>query len=289
MLTFFVDSDCDVSLKEAKEFGCKMISMPYYVGDKEIKPYVDYEEFDSKAFYDMLREGNIPKTNALNQMDYQNYFEEEFAKGNDIFYVHFSAAMTSSFNSMHLCLEELKEKYPERKFYEVDTFGITLGAYPTTRGLMELYKKGETPENMVKWGEDMRFHYATYFFADDLKFFAKSGRVSNFKSIMGGILNIKPILYMSADGMLTSISKGKGKKGTLLKILSYMDELGDDVANYPIYIGHSDAIELAEEMSLMIKEKYGDNLDIRFVVVNPTAGSHCGPDSIGVSFHAKNR
>ena len=39
----------------------------------------------------------------------------------------------------------------------------------------------------------------------------------------------------------------------------------------------------------MLKERLGEDLQIEFAVVNPTAGSHCGPDTIGVSFHAKHR
>ena len=38
-----------------------------------------------------------------------------------------------------------------------------------------------------------------------------------------------------------------------------------------------------------LKEKLGDNLDIMVVPVNPTAGSHCGPDAMGICFRAKHR
>ena len=38
-----------------------------------------------------------------------------------------------------------------------------------------------------------------------------------------------------------------------------------------------------------IKEKYGADLDTLIVDVNPTAGSHCGPNTVGVCFHGKRR
>ena len=37
------------------------------------------------------------------------------------------------------------------------------------------------------------------------------------------------------------------------------------------------------------KEKYGKDLDIEVTTVNPTIGSHCGPDAVGVAFYAKHR
>ena len=44
-----------------------------------------------------------------------------------------------------------------------------------------------------------------------------------------------------------------------------------------------------QELTELLKQKFGEDLPIEYVVVNPTAGSHCGPDTIGVCFHAKHR
>ena len=72
-------------------------------------------------------------------------------------------------------------------------------------------------------------------------------------------------------------------------IIDYVKELGDDVANYRIIIGHSDNLELAQKLEAELKKVFGDNLKIEYVIVNPTAGSHCGPDGIGVAFHSTRR
>lgn len=68
-----------------------------------------------------------------------------------------------------------------------------------------------------------------------------------------------------------------------------VDEIQDDIKNHKIIIARTDGIELANKLEQMVKEKYGNNLDIEYVVVNPTAGSHCGPDCVGIAFHAKHR
>ena len=44
-----------------------------------------------------------------------------------------------------------------------------------------------------------------------------------------------------------------------------------------------------DDIAKDVKNKFGDNLNIEYVVVNPTAGSHCGPDTIGVAFYAKHK
>ena len=59
--------------------------------------------------------------------------------------------------------------------------------------------------------------------------------------------------------------------------------------NHRILIGHSDAPELVEEFTAALKAKFGDDIQYEVVMVNPTAGSHCGPNGLGICFHAKHR
>lgn len=289
MVVFFADSDMDVTKQDAEELGIKLISMPYCVDGKEIYPYIDFEEFDSKAFYDLLREGVLPSTCAINEADYIKYFEPVFAEGNDIFYIHFSRAMSGTFENMDRAVKGLLEKYPGRRFYEIDTKGITTISYALFHEVINLYRGGMSPEELVEWGKTGVDSYAMYFFADDLKFFKRSGRVGGLAATFGTILGVRPIIYMSPEGKMESIGKEKGRAKAIEKLFAYMDELGDDVANHTIYIGHTDAGDVTDDVAAELKNKYGNGINIVIRPVNPTAGAHCGPDAIGICFHSKSR
>ena len=290
MLKVFIDSDSDFTLAQAKEWDVTLISMPYEMKGKEVKPYIDFETFDAKKYYDTLRKGTIPTTSALNPEDYISYFEPEFKAGNDIFYIHFSAAMSATFNSMRLALEELKEKYPERKFYELDTKGITLQSYMIGKEAIRLMKEeGKSVEEILEWGKTEVDHYACYFFADDLKFFGKSGRVSGIAAFMGGIIGIRPILTMNSEGKMVAVGKVKGRRNAVTKLVDYVQELGVDLEKHTIVIGNADAMHLVEEVEAELKARFGDKLTFEVIEVNPTAGAHCGPDTLGIGFYAKHR
>ena len=118
MIILFTDTDTDMTPSVAKELGYNLISMPYSINEKEIYPYVDFNEFDYKSFYNLLRSGVLPKTSAISPVTYINYFEPFLKEGHDILYVHFSAAMSGTFSALHIAEEELKEKYPDRKIYK---------------------------------------------------------------------------------------------------------------------------------------------------------------------------
>ena len=76
----------------------------------------------------------------------------------------------------------------------------------------------------------------------------------------------------------------------MARLISAMEEIGDDVAAHRVIIGHTGASpEAVEELAAMIRERFGEDLPIMVQVVNPTLGAHAGPDGLAVSFHSKHR
>ena len=289
MLVLFTDTDTDLTPKEAKEYGYHLISMPYAIDGIETRPYEDFQEFDSHSFYQKLRDGVLPSTSAINPMNYKEYFEPVFAAGDDILYVHFSGAMSATFDSMDQAVKELSAEYPERKFYTVDTKGITIGSLNIVKEIGDLYKAGKGAEEILAWAKEEVDRFAVYFFADNLTFFRRSGRVSGLAGVMGNMIGVRPIIYMDENGQMVSIGKERGRMKAIARLVDYVGDLADDIYSHRVIIGHADAPVLAKKLADLLIEKYGLKLRVEISEVNPTAGSHCGPDTIGVSFHAKHR
>ncbi len=289
MLTLYTDSDTDITPKIAAEYGYKMISMPFTTDGKTVYPYENEEEFDFHAFYNTLREGALPTTSAISAARYEQYFEPEFAAGNDILYVHFSRAMTATFDAMDKAVANLKAKYPERKFYEIDTMGITITSFIICLEVGDMYKAGKTAEEIVEWAKEEVLHFGTYFVADDLKFFRRSGRVSGLAATMGTLLGVRPIIYMSEEGKMVSLGTARGRRKALEQLVGYIDERGLDVEKHRVVIGNTDSPELVAEIREILAQRYGDRLNLVEVVTNPTAGSHCGPNAVGLAFHVSHR
>ena len=57
-------------------------------------------------------------------------------------------------------------------------------------------------------------------------------------------------------------------------------ELIAEVKKYKNYFGKDGGVTVTGGEPL---------LQIDFVIVNPTAGAHCGPNCVGIAFHAKHR
>ena len=289
MLKLFTDTDCDVTPEIAAEYGYSLISMPYSIDGVTTYPYVDFDVFDAKAFYDRLREGALPNTSAISREKYIEAFEPVFQNGDDILYVHFSRAMTATFDAMDQAVAGLLEKYPGRRFYDIDTKGITIVSLNIVLEVGDMVKAGKPVEEILEWAKTEVDRFAIYFFADDLKFFKHSGRVSGHAATMGTLLGVRPIIFMNSEGKMVSVGTERGRARAIDRLLRYVDELGSDVKEHRVIVGNTDAPEIAAEVVSRLKAKYGDDLNVMTVVVNPTTGGHCGPNGVGICFHAIHR
>ncbi|MBR0135119.1 MAG: DegV family protein, partial [Clostridia bacterium] len=106
---------------------------------------------------------------------------------------------------------------------------------------------------------------------------------------MGTMLGVRPIIYLISEGKMDSIGTERGRARAIARLLRYVDELGEDVKAHRVIVGNTDAPEIVEEVVARLKEKYGDDLNIMKVDVNPTTGGHCGPNGVGICFHAAHR
>lgn len=290
MIALFTDTDTDITPEVAKEYGYNLISMPYNINGEEFYPYKEKDyEFKAHEFYDSLRHGTLPKTSGLSTVEYEEYFEPIFKQGDDILYVHFSANMSGTFNAMNVAYQNLLERYPDRKLYTIDTKGITILSYNIVREVGDMHKAGKSIDEILAWAKEEIDKFSIYFFADDLKFFRNSGRVKSISAFFGNLLGIRPIIHMNLNGEMESIDKARGRNVTIDKIIQMIKTQQSDIEKHRVIIGHTDNLAIAEMLGKKLQEQFDNKLNIEYVMVNPTAGSHCGPDGVGVCFHSSGR
>ena len=287
MYQLFCDSNCELWHETIKELGLNVIRMPYIMDEEEIF-YDMGEKHDFKGFFDKMRKGATPKTAALNEYAYTEYFEPILARGEDIYYITFSHQMSGTFNAMQNVIAQLKEKYPEREIRFKDSKSISLGSgFITYYGALK-YKNGATMDELDAYLDELIEHTATYFVVDDLTYLYRGGRVSGVSRVVGNLLGIKPILYFNEEGKILNIAKAKGKRKAFSMLLNYMKEKGSELDKYKVYVLHTDCEEEGQNFIALMKAQFGD-LDVELQPVGPVIGAHCGPGTIGLIFHAKEK
>jgi DegV family protein with EDD domain len=150
-----------------------------------------------------------------------------------------------------------------------------------------LANEGATKEVLLNHIEFLSNHMEHIITVDDLQYFVRGGRVSKFQGFIGGLLNIKPILHLK-DGVLTPFEKLRGSKKTFERILSIIEERGDDLKNQTIGIAHADNFQTANLLKEEIIKRFGCD---KFIInsIGAAIGAHAGPGAYGVFFLNKKR
>ena len=287
MYRLFCDSNCELWHTKVDALGLNVIRMPYIIDNEEYF-YDMGKEHDFKGFFDKMRNGATPKTSALNEFAYTEYFEPVLKNGEDIYYITFSHQMSGTFNAMQNVINQLKEKYPEREIRFKDTKTISLGSgFITCYGALK-YKEGATMDELDAYLDELIEHTSTYFVVEDLTYLYRGGRVSGLSKVFGNLLGIKPVLYFNKEGKIININKVKGMKKALATLIEYMKEKGSELDKYDVYVMQADSQKEADAFKESIKSQFS-GVNVIVQPVGPVIGAHCGPGTIGLIFHSKER
>ncbi len=282
MYQLFCDSNCELWHTSVKELGINVIRMPYTLNGVEYF-YDMGENTDFAAFFKAMREGAVPKTSALNEFAYTEYFEPVLARGEDIYYITFSHAMSATFSAMDAAIAKLKEKYPERTVKTIDTKNICMGDGLIVYYAALKYREGASMEELDEYVKELIPHTATYFAVDDLTYLYRGGRVSGVSKVVGSLLNIKPILHFDNEGRIINIAKAKGFKKALSELKGYLKKTVCDVDKFKIFVVYADCEGAARDFVDSIKADL-PTADVVLQPIGPVIGSHCGPGTVGICF-----
>ena len=286
MSVLICDADGELWFTRQEELGLDYISMPYSI-DGNIYYYDLGKNTDLKKFYDDMRNGAAPTTMALNPAEYVDILEKYFSQGEDLLYVSFSHKMSGTFNQLQTALNELKDKYPERKCVVFDTNSISMGAGIQMEYAAMLRNAGASDEEILAKLAEFTHKVAMYFIVDDLVYLKRGGRLSAFAAFAGNLLGLKPILTTDAEGGLNAVEKITGKRKAIKAIAEKVANTLEQT-DMSVYIMDADCRADAELLAKLIADKRPD-AKIVHQMIGPVIGSHCGPGTIGVIFVANER
>lgn len=282
MYKITTDNTADLPYSFYKENDIDFLFLPYTLEDKQ---YTLENELPVAEFYDRMRNGSMPTTSQYNAEDAAGLWEPYLKQGVDILHIAFSSGLSGSYNSARLAAEDMREKYPERRITVVDSLSASLGEGMLVWYAAKLKKEGKTMEEVASWLEANKLHLCHVFTVNDLFHLYRGGRVSRATAILGTMINIKPMLHVDNEGHLISLSKVRGRKHSIIKLVDMMDErIGSYKDNNPIMmISHGDCSDEAETLKQEILKRY-PGTEILINHVGATIGAHSGPGTMALFF-----
>jgi DegV family protein with EDD domain len=204
-IRIITDSMCDVPKDFVEKYGIKVMPLTVYFGEQSFKDGIDLtlEEFLAKL--EVAEE--LPTTSQVPPGEFIEAFREELAKGNKVISLHGSSRLSGTYNSAMIA----KNQLGSADIHVIDTMSITLGAGMLVIKAARLAEAGMEAEEVFREIEAAKERMKHIIIVDTLKYLHKGGRLSLSATVVGSILNIKPILTMQ-DGKFELFDKARGIK-----------------------------------------------------------------------------
>jgi len=272
------DSGSDITLEQAKEYDIGFIPVCLtFDGEKVLE---DKYDIGTEEFYKRLREtGDVPKTTQITPGKFSEVFSG-YAREYDELIVFLLGSNTSgTFQNAFNAKAEVEENH-NIKIHLIDTQLLSMGyGYPAIRAA-QMVKEGLSSEEIITKCEAMIKSCYTLFAVETLDFLKKGGRIKSLTAIIGGMLDIRPILTVT-DGLVYAIEKVKGEKKVFPKFMELIAPKVAEMKNPKLIVLNSDVPEKAEKLIAMLKEKTGLDVTVNGPV-GVIIGAHAGPGVLGV-------
>ncbi|MFO3715890.1 DegV family protein [Anaerococcus cruorum] len=285
------ESTIDLSVDYVNKLDVSVINANYELDGKN---YLDDfgQSLNMKTFYDNMRQGASPSTSRINTGEYVEYLKSLLEKGQDVVHICLSTGMSSQYESLLEAINILKEDFPERKIYPIDSKMASAGVGLLVSKLSKLKKEGMNAEQLYNWAQENKLHVINYTSNENLEYVARGGRISKTAASIGGVLHICPLIEVDDQGHMIVTSKIRTRKKLLKTLLQKMQDnaIGGQDYNDQVFISTADNIELSNEVKEMIEEAF-PHIDggVKIFNIGPTVGSHIGPGTIAIFYWGKER
>jgi DegV family protein with EDD domain len=272
------DSTCDLPHELYTKYDVDVIALSVALGDTLHRDGVD---ITAPELFDYVKEsGTLPKTSAVSMGEYMDVFGKYVDEGRTVIHINLSSNLSASHQNAVLAAQELGN------VYVVDSQNLSTGSGHLVVEAAEMAAQGLDAETIVARLNEMKERLDVSFVLQTLEYLQKGGRVSKAVAIAGGMLSIKPIIAINAEGKIEMAGKARGNKQANALMNKKAQELEIDFSK-PVMVGYtgtSDALlqkYLAESAEFFGENTYGSS------IVSAVVGTHAGPNAVALAFFSK--
>ena len=271
------DSTADLDEKWARAHEVDILGL-HITLDGVVYETVGENRLSSDILLEQMKNGSKPTTSQINVGQFEEAFRRYAEAGQAVLYLAFSSVLSGTYQSAVMAREMILEEYPEAIIEIVDTLAAAGGEGYLSMLAVEARNQGQSLEETKAMIEDVLPRLHTYFLVDDLYHLMRGGRLSKGSAIIGSLVNIKPLLWIEADGKLVPIAKVRGRKKGMREMLQLATQ---DLAHSTAIVAYSTDLEGAQTLRENLLEHPAIE-EVLIMPLGPVIATHVGPGTLAV-------
>lgn len=246
MTRFVADSSIDI--KEIP--GVEFVSAPLTIYTDEVS-YTDDEQINITEMLDYLAGHKGRSYTACPSVD---SWLQAFGGADTVYVCAMTSTLSGTYNSAVAAREMYLQQYPEAKVHVFDSLTTGPELAILMEKVVELAQSGLPFEEVCQQAEAYSKRLNLLFALKSVHNLAQNGRVNKILASAVGVLGINIISKASEQGDIEPISKCRGDKKLISKMLEEMENM--HYQGGKVKISHIENQELAEQIAAAIQKKY---------------------------------
>jgi DegV family protein with EDD domain len=276
MIKIVADTLSCISVAEAKDLDVALMPQIIIFGDESFR---DDFEIDTAEFLRKLRASpTLPKTAAPSPALYEPIFQEFSGEGNTIIVICPSNELSGTFRSASVAAQE----FPNADIRVIDTRTIASALGYLVKLAVQWVNQGLDADVIIQKLEETSKSVRIYFYVETLEYLFKGGRIGAASTLMGSLLQVKPILAVR-DGKILPFERQRTQRKALDRLVEIVKTEcpADKVSSLSLV--ESDALKTASEVRETLISEFNIK-EIGIYTLPPAIVVHVGPGAIGACF-----
>lgn len=269
-----VESTSDLSKDLIEKYDVKIIPFHVILGNDDFK---DGERSPEEIFAYVDKNKNLPKTTAINEFEYSEYFSELKKDYDAVVHITLSSGISSS------CSNAEKAAAETDNVYVVDSKSLSTGIALLAIYARELAENGTAPDVIAEKLKERREKLQVSFVVEKLEYLYKGGRCNGLQLFGANLLKIRPRIVLK-DGKMQPDKKYRGKMDAVIS--KYASDVLEEF-NTPdlarVFITYTTATPEMVAAARSACENAGFK-SITETRAGCTIASHCGANTLGILF-----
>ncbi|MFC9541784.1 fatty acid-binding protein DegV [Lysinibacillus sp. KCTC 33748] len=273
------DSTAYISAEERARLNIHMIPLSVNISGQLFEEEVD---ITASEFYDKVRGAKeFPKTTQPPIGEFVALFEELAKEYDEVISIHLSSGISGTYQGA-IQAGDMVEGIDVSAFDSEISCAVQ-GFYVLRAA--ELAAQGLSAKEIHASLEDMKQSVRAYFIVDDLAHLQRGGRLSAAAALIGGLLQVKPILHF-ADKVIVPFEKIRTRKKALKRAEELLAEDAKKYEAMDAVVIHGNCLAEAEEWLAQLAATY-PNVNFKMSYFGPVIGTHLGEGSMGLGWTKK--
>lgn len=266
------DSTCDIPQELIDQLGISVVPLRVLYKDREFRDGIDITA--EEVYANMDKE--VPTTSLPSIPDVEKTLSAMKEQGyTHVLMIHLS----SSFSGTYQMIESVARRVTDLKVKVIDSKSVSMGLGYIVIEAARAIQAQMSFDAVCKLVGNLREKLHIYVVLGTLEYLKRGGRIGKVSATIGEFLNIKPIITIGAEGILTTYTKVRGHKQSLDRLVGIAKEqLSKAACRIAVCSGGA-----KEEAAYIIKQ-IGQLANVKELItstLSPVLGVHSGPGTVG--------